>query len=318
MKTKAINHQLFTLFILLTFSLLFSSCNTKPGKKILAYKDYPNLKIGFSTQNFQKAMPLNVESLTELIAYASEEGYQFIEIRDDLAKLTTEDCKAIADVAASKKIDVIYEIHKNLLDTGYFKVFERGLANMILFPVPGIIRTVISKTEFDADPNKKGWTKEELYRITKISDSCAIIAGSKNIKFIVENLNESFFGDSTYFGLNDFFANTTATGFQLDLGNPYRSLVRVKADPLKVEEYLSTMGNRWVTTHLKTVLSVGGEMQPFLTDNPMSVEKVIELMGKQNVLYGALELASVADKKLCFANHAKSVQFLKDKGVLKN
>ena len=319
MKAKTVNHQFFTLFFLLTFFLIFFSCSTKPAKKTLAYKEYPNLKIGFSTQNFQKAMPLNIGSLTELIGYASREGYQFIEIRDDLAKLSAEECKAIADEATKNKIDVIYEIHKNLLDTGYFKVFERGLANTLLFPGPGILRTLISKTEFDADAAKMGWTKEELIRITKISDSCAIIAKAKNIQFIVENFNESFFGeDSTYFGLADFFANTTVTGLQLDLGNPYRSAARVKSDPEKVKEYLSTMGNRWVTTHLKTVLTVGGEMQPFLTDNPMSIEKAVEMMGKQNVLFGALELTAVADKQQCFDNHARSIQFLKDKGVLKN
>lgn len=319
MKAKTTNHQFYVLFFLLAFFLIFSSCSTKPDKKRLAYKEFPDLKIGFSTQNFQKAMPLNIESLTELIGYASREGYQFIEIRDDLAKLSAEECKAIADEATKNNIDVIYEIHKNLLDTGYFRVFDRGLANTVLFPGPGILRTLLSKTEFDADAGKKGWTKEELIRITKISDSCAIIAKAKNIRFIVENFNESFFGDdSSYFGLADFFANTTITGLQLDLGNPYRSAARVKADPLKVEQYLSSMGNRWVTTHLKTVLSVGGEMQPFLTDNPMSVEKAVDLMGKQDVLYGALELAAVADKQQCFDNHAKSIQFLKDKGVLKN
>jgi sugar phosphate isomerase/epimerase len=318
MKAKTVIYRFFKLFFILTIFLVFISCNTQPAKKILAYKDYPNLKIGFSTQNFQKAMPLNTESLTELIGYASGEGYQFIEIRDDLAKLTTEECKTIAEEASKNKIDVIYEIHKNLLDTGYFRVFERGLANTLLLPGPGIIRTVISKTEFDADPTKKGWTKEELNRISKISDSCAAIAASKNIKFIVENFNEACFGDSTYFGLADFFANTTLTGLQLDLGNPYRSAARVKADPLKVEQFLITLGSRWVTTHLKTVMTVGGEMQPFLTDNPMSVEKVVDLMGKQNVLYGALELAALADKKQCYDNHVKSIQFLKDKGVLKN
>jgi hypothetical protein len=318
MKTKTVNNQFFTLFFILTIFMVLISCNSQPSKKVLAYKDYPNLKIGFSTQNFQKAMPLNVESLTELIGYASMEGYQFIEIRDDLAKLTAEECKAIAEEASRKKIDVIYEIHKNLLDTGYFRIFEKGLANTVLMPGPGIIRTVISKTEFDADLAKKGWTKEELSLITKISDSCATIAKSKNIRFIIENFNESFFGDSTFFGLTDFFANTKLTGLQLDLGNPYRSAVRVKADPLRVEQYLSTLGNRWVTTHLKTVLTVGGEMQPYLTDNPMSIEKVVDLMGKQNVLYGALELAGVTDKQQCFDNHVKSIQFLKDKGILKN
>ena len=76
------------------------------------------------------------------------------------------------------------------------------------------------------------------------------------------------------------------------------------------------MGNRWVTTHLKTIL--GGEMQPILTDNPLPVEEVIALMGKQNVLYVTLELAGVADKQQCYDNHATSIQFLKNKRILKN
>jgi len=319
MKAKAINYQNFTLFFLLGFFLVFISCNTQPGKKSLIFKDYPNLKIGFSTQNFQKAMPVNVESLTEIIEYASKEGYQFIELRDDFAKLTVEECKALADVAKKNKIDVIYEIHKNPLDTGYFEVFERGLANTLLFPGPGIIRTVISKSEFDADASKKGWNKDELNQLAKLSDSCALIAKAKNIQFIVENFNEPFFGDGlTYFGLTEFFANTSGTGLQLDIGNPFRSPSREKADPEKVLEYLSAMGNRWVTTHLKTVLIQGGEMQPILTDNPLPIEKVVEMMGQKNVLYGALELTAVADKQLCFNNHATSIQVLKDKGVLKN
>jgi hypothetical protein len=214
---------------------------------------------------------------------------------------------------------VIYEIHKNLLDTGYFKVFERGLNNAVLFQGPGILRTVISKTEFDADASKKGWNKDELTKITRLADSCALIAKAKKIQFIVENFNEPFFGaDTTYFGLTDFFANTSGTGLQLDLGNPFRSPSRVKADPEKVKEYLSTLGNRWVTTHLKTVQSMGGEMQPNLTENPLSIEEVVAMMGKQNVLYGALELTAVPDKQQCYDNHKKSIQFLKDKGILKN
>lgn len=91
----------------------------------------------------------------------------------------------------------------------------------------------------------------------------------------------------------------------------------MKADPGKVTEYLSAMGNRWVTTHLKTVLNFGGEMQPILTDNPLPIEKIVEMMGQQNVLYGALELNPVADKQQCFNNHTTSIQFLKDKGILK-
>lgn len=320
MKAKSINYQSLTVLLFFTFFLAFISCNSQPKKKSLVFKDYPNLKIGFSTQNFQKAMPLNVASLTELIEYASKEGYQLIELRDDLAKLTDVECKTLSEVAKKNQIDVIYEIHKNLLDTGYFKVFERGLANALLFKGPGILRTVISKSEFDADPAKKGWTKEELDKITRLSDSCAMIAKAKNIHFIVENFNEAFFGDGmNYFGLTDFFANTSGTGLQFDVGNPFRGPSREKADPEKVKEYMAGLGsNRWITTHLKTVLTMGGEMQPYLTENPLPLETVVTIMGQKNILFTALELAGVADKQQCYDNHAKSIQFLRDKGILKN
>ena len=229
------------------------------------------------------------------------------------------ECKELADVAVKNKIVVIYEIHKNPLDSGYFNVFQRGLANTLLLPGPNILRIVISKSEFDTDAGKKGWDKGEFYQLTRLSDSCATMAKTKNIQFIVENFNEAFFGNGvSYFRLNDFFNKTSGTGLQFDIGNPFRSSLREKADPEKVIEYLSSMGNRWVTSHLKTVLIQGGESQPILSDNPLPIEKVVEMMGRQNVLYCAIELSAVADKQQCFNNHAKSVKFLKDKGVLKN
>lgn len=285
-------------------------------KKILVFKDYPNLKIGLSSQDFQKALPFNVEGLTEVIEYASKEGYQFIEIRDVPANLPTDDCKTLARVAKKNEIEVIYVIGKNPLDSGFYEVFERGLTNASLFPGPGYLRTLVSNPVFDPDVNKKGWTKEELAKLTQLCESCAATAKARNIQFIIENLNEAFFGDSlTYFGLADFLNQTSGTAFQLDIGNLFRNTTRVKNDPGKVIKYLSAMGDRWVETHLKTIQ--GGEPQPILTDNPLPVEKAVELMGKQNVLYVMLELDAVADKKQCFDNHATSIQFLKDKGVLK-
>lgn len=316
METKKARFQIFTFFIAIFLLAGIFSCKTKPEKKTLAFNDYPNLKLGLSTQNFLKAMPLDVASLSEIIEYASEEGYQFTEIRDQFVDLSNDDCKALADIASKNKIDLIYVFNKNPLDSGYFKVFEKALSNVLVFPGPGILRTLASKSEFDADANKKGWTRDELIRLARISDSCATICKSKNIRFVFENSIEAFFGDSlTYFGLNDLFANTAGTGLQLDIGNLFRNTSRVQNDPDKVLKYLPGLGNRWVETHLKTVQ--GGVAQTILTENPLPVEKVIELMGKQNVQYVALELTAVESKQQCFDNHAESLQFLKDKGILK-
>ena len=222
------------------FVLLLASCRQQPQR--LSFTKYPDLQIGFSTQNFQKALPVNVPNLMDFIDYASTEGYQFIELRDNLATLTPEECIQLGDHAKSKKIDVIYEIQVNPLDTAFAKVFDKALANTLLFPGPGILRSLVSQSEFDADSTKKGWSKDELTRLAHLLDSCAAIAKEKKVQLIVENMNEPFFGDSSaatsstpasatttlasatstpasataaptpIYGLNNLFASTTIVG----------------------------------------------------------------------------------------------------------
>ncbi len=304
--------------ILCTISMvLFSiSCTFPVGKKSFVFKDYPDLKLGFSTQNFQMALPTNLENLNELIKYASQEGYQFIELRDDLARLTNQECSLLSETARNNKIDVIYELQINPLDTGFFKVFQKGLSNAVLFPGPGIIRTLVSKSEFDANPDKKGWTSQEVALLARIADSCSNIAAKNNIKLVVENLNEPFFGDQvTYLGLTDFFTSSKSTGLQFDLSNPFRKSSRSQADPDRVLEFLSTLGDRWIVTHLKT--NVDGDPQSILTDNPLSIEEIIEAAGRKNAKYVAIEIVPVSDITKCYDNHIKSIQFLKDRGILK-
>lgn len=283
--------------------------------KRLSVQDHPDMLVGFSTQDFQNAMPVDVESLSKIIEYAAKEGYQFVEIRDDSAMLKADECSLLAEVSSNHDIDVIYEIHKNPLDPGYEEVFTRGLSNTLLFSGPGILRALVSKSEFDADPSKKGWTKKELDALIKASEDSAFKAKSKNVRFIVENFNEPFFGDGkNYYGLSDFFANTTLTGLQFDISNPFRNTSRQKADPSDVARYLPALKDRWVTTHFKT--AIAGEAQPVLTNNPLTIEEVTALMGRQNVIYFTLELVSVKDKQQCFINHSASIQFLKDKRIL--
>ncbi len=304
--------------VIFIFCLALSSCGTSSEKKTLEFTDFPGMKIGFSTQNFQKAMPNNVANLSELIEYAANEGYHFIELRDELARLSVDECKSLAEVAKKNNVEVIYEIQVNLLDNGFPGVFTKGLENTVILPGPGVMRTLISRSEFEADPSKKGWSKEEFTKLTNFADSCSSVAREKKVLFIVENVNEAFFGDGiNYFGLADFFSSTTITGLQFDTGNPFAGTIRVMSDPGEVSGFLTKLGNRWVTSQLKTIIETGGTMQPTLTENPLPVEKVINLMGQQNVNYVAIELLAPEDKEQCFENHAKSIQFLKDKGVLK-
>ena len=189
----------------------------------LEFIDYPKLKIGFSTQNFKQAMPMDLKNLIEIIEYASDEGYQFIQLRDELGQIPVKDCEELAKVTKENNIDVIYEIHKNPLDFDFSEVFKRGLQNTLLLPGPGIMRTIVSGSEFDSDVDKIGWNKKELEQLINLSEECASIAIANNVRFIVENFNEPFFGnDMNYFGLSDFFNRTQLTGLQFDICNPFK------------------------------------------------------------------------------------------------
>ena len=316
MKTVNIRSTFSKLVFTLTLILAFVSCTSKPEKKSLIFRDYPQIKLGFNTFNFLNALPLDVPGLTEVIEYAASEGFSFVEIRDQFVDLNSDDCKALAEVARGNGLELIYVFNKNLLDPEFGEFFNKALANAMTLPGPGILRALASKTEMEADPQKKGWTDDELSKMCRIADSCAAVCKSKNITFVFENNNEAFFGDSlNYHGLADLFSCTSGPGLQLDIANMYRKSARVTPDPAKILAYLPSLGSRWVETHLKS--SPGGEPLDYLSDNPLQVKEIIELMGKQNVKYAAIELTALKDKQDCKDNLKKSIRFLRDQELLK-
>lgn len=275
---------------------------------------YPGVKFGFSTQNFLAAMPVEVANIKEILDFASEKGFSFIELRDPAAGLSVPDCRMLAEYAAERDIEVIYEIHKDLFAPDFRTVFGRAVENTAVFGEPGMLRSILSFSEFAADETKRGWTGEELDFITKQADSCAIAAEKTGVRFILENIIEPWFGKGDDRGLDDFFTGSSHVGLQFDTANPFLSACRGTADPDSVVKYLASIADRWYTTHLKC--GADDRFQPVLTDNPLPYETILELMESHGVNYAALELSGVETKEACFANHMESIRYLRQKGII--
>jgi hypothetical protein len=287
----------------------------KNKEKSFVFKGSDDLKLGFSTQNFLKCLPHNVKNLTEIIHYASSEGYEFIELRDPEANLSIENCEDLGKIAKSVGIDVLYEINTNLLAPGFLTIFSKGLENTKAFPGEGIIRTIVSNTEFTDDETKKGWTEDELKRLIEIAEIAGKMAREHSLKFIIENGNESFFGKGDeYYGFADLINKTNSIGVQFDTANPFQNASRQKAVPLNVENYLISIADKWVTTHLKS--GKGGVFQPVLDENPLDLGNVISIMSANNVRYVAFELLALPDKQDCFKNHSDSIKYLVNNGLI--
>jgi sugar phosphate isomerase/epimerase len=275
---------------------------------------YPGVKLGFSTQNFLNCMPVGVDNLTALLDFAADEGYAFIELRDPAADLSTEDCKVLAAYAREKDVEVIYEIHMDLFNPEFGVVFDRALSNTAAFGKPGILRSIMSWSEFTADGDKTGWTDAELDHLAALADKFAAEAKKQNVQFVLENIIEPWFGNEGGYGLADFFRKTSGIGLQFDTANPFLPSCRGIADPDDVAEHLDQIADRWFTTHLKC--GKDGAFQPMLEENPMSYQKIFELMSRNQVKYAALELLSMDDKQACIDNHRKSIEYLASQGII--
>lgn len=277
---------------------------------------YPGVKLGFSTQNFLNCLPLGVDNLKELLEFAADEGYAFIELRDPSADLSLEDCKVLAAYAREKDVEVLYEIHKDLFSPEFKEVFDRAVRNTAAFGKPGILRSIMSWSEFTADQDKTGWTAEELNHLASVADECAAVAKEMNVQFVLENIIEPWFSNEGGHGLADLFEETSGVGLQFDSANPFLPSCRGIADPDDVAEHLGQITDRWFTTHLKC--GKDGAFQPMLEENPLPYQKIFGLMSENQVKYAALELLSVDDKQACFDNHRKSIEYLASQGIVED
>ena len=133
-----------SMIIAIFLSLVFLGVSAFAGETI-KLKNYPDLKIGFMTANFLRALPVTLENTKKLIDFASDQGFSWIELGDPDAVLTLEECKQIAELRPGEK-------DRNRLCEGtradgcqFWEVFSRGLANAAVFEGPRTARTASRK-----------------------------------------------------------------------------------------------------------------------------------------------------------------------------
>jgi sugar phosphate isomerase/epimerase len=281
------------------------------AEKAISLGKYPALKIGFTSQNLVKWLPNNVANLKKVIDFAGEQGFSFIELRDPNAGIAYDDAKAIAAYARAKKIEVIYAMGAGGLDSDYFEVFSRGLANAMLFDGPRIVRTGANGREMAADPKKLFWTAEEFARLVGNLNKAANTAKTFGYTLYVENANEGLKGDgATTFGTADLFGAkgvSANVGFQLDMAN-FFCVSRVVSSPEEVRAFFEANVKKVGYSHLKT--SIARKPQTALNGNELAFDVYFAALAREGKSYVAMELANPETLEQAYANHLKSVDYL--------
>lgn len=302
------------LIALLGFIFMCSACQQNKSVKIEAVK-YPGMKLGFTTHNFNKTMPISLENAKKFVDFASDQGFAWIELRDPTATLTLDECKEVADYAAKKGLEIGYAINVGLLDDNFWDTFDKGLENAVVFQGPKTFRNITFGSEL-SDTSKVSWTADDLARIVETANNAAEKAHEKGIHFLIENAKEAFVGqDSTYFGFEDIFKSAdTDVGLMLDIANPF-AVANVKATPDQVETFLNNNIGRLGYIHLKS--AANGKNLPVLTDHLLDFDKVFSVMHDNDVPYLCIEIEAVDDVDQQKQNHVKSVDYLVEKGFFK-
>ena len=276
----------------------------------MVMKKYPEIKLGFTTTNFLKPLPVSLDNKKKLLDLASELGCSWVEIRDPSGSLSPEDCKQLMAYAKSKNLELGYALQVGLLDPAYWEIFSRGLANAPLFQGPGTIRTLAAGPEFDNDPKKTTWTLSELFKAVKVANGAANLARAAGLKYVVENSAQALKGDGvTGFGMTEFAANVNSNlFFQCDVAN-FFAVSRVVPKPEEAKAFMEKYAGRMPYIHVKTSTSEH-KVLPVLAANELDFDTVFALMTKNKIRYAAVELTQPETYEECAGNLKKSFEYL--------
>jgi sugar phosphate isomerase/epimerase len=304
---KSVALLVFTLFL----GVLLSSVSVFAADKSIVLKKYPNLKFGFTSQNLAKWLPNSVDNLKAVIDFAKQKGFAFIELRDANASLSYNDAKKVAAYAKKNKIEVIYAMGQGALDSNYFELFSRGLANTMLFDGPRFARTAAFGKEFAADPKKQFWTAAEFSQLVQNLNQAGNTAATFGYTLYIENAFEGLKGDGVNtFGMADLLGPkgvNANVGFQLDTGN-FFCVSRTENSPSDVKAFFEENVKRMGYSHLKT--SIDKKAGQVLNGNEVPFETFFDLLAKNGKVYVAFELANADTLENAKINHQKSIDYL--------
>jgi sugar phosphate isomerase/epimerase len=297
------------MFAVLTLCLGVLATGLEAGQKVVLPR-YPDLKIGITTANLLKFMPVNLANAKKYVDFAVDHGFTYIELRDPVASLTLAECKELAVYAKQRDIDISYAVNVGVLDPNFWEVFSRAVANAAVFDGPGTIRSAGPGLEFANDPKKTAWTFAEFTKLVETANQAANLAKMAGLTYVIENALEILKGNgTTAFGTVEVFAAANSNlGFQLDTANFFAvSRVPPKADA--TADFLRGISRRMGYMHLKTATKQGG--QAFvLGENPLIFEIAFWEAVKNKKPYVAIELFPPDTMDQVQANHKASIQYL--------
>ncbi len=266
----------------------------------------PEVRLGFTTQNFIGHIPVSLETAKDFVGYAHEHGFAWIELRDPDASLTVDECLEISALARGLGIEINYSAQRGLLAEDFWTVFERAVVNTTLFDGPRTVRVLALRGE-----GEKGWTEAEFQRMVRIAQDALRRATAHGVGLTVEHADAALDGrGQPYYGMVELLdAIDPAITLQLDTANIFTGPVEVT--PAEAEAFIREFAHRISYLHVKSARD--GQALPVLDGNPLEFKKIFSLLADQAPVYAAIEFGPNASAEMVYEHLRVSLDNLKNK-----
>lgn len=178
-------------------------------------------QIGFTTQTFIKHINDKSISVEELIEWASNQDFKWVELRDPQVKLTKKYLKKIKSFAEQLGININYAWDgTNILNPEDEPLIIKGIGNAAVFGKGSMSRILIAPSNIMGESNKLGYSSDELLKITKTIAGYNKVAAEYGVALVYENSCEPLFGDEvSYFGMADILKESPDMKITFDSAN---------------------------------------------------------------------------------------------------
>ena len=281
------------------------NCGKRPG-------------LGLTTNTFMNFIKKNEITNEQIIKWAHEYGFSWIEVRDPGLGMTVESLKQLQDVADSLHVRLHYAWDINDLLHPNNTLFYRGVEKACIFGDKTYSRILIAPESIKNVAAKKGYTKIEFQKIVPLIEKYTEYAKDKGIIVCFENAFEPIQGDGCeYFGMSELLDAAKEMKTTFDPGN-FTNQQQSRALPTAatVLEYTCKYKTQIPYFHIKT--TVAYNLLPYLahTQDFDMAAIVAELADAQDRLF-CLELPASETLVETKANILNSIDFLQVQNLVK-
>lgn len=176
--------------------------------------------MGFTSRTFAGAIKRGEATLEDLVAWAADERFPWMEVRDVSLSFDQETLRSLISAAARGNIRLHYAWDgTNILDPADRQMFLRGVQNGAIFGQGTFVRLTIAGRVIRDNAAKVGYSSEEVATLRERIQEYIRMAAEHRVLPVFENSHEPLTGSGGEAGISELLLGIPSMNLTFDPGN---------------------------------------------------------------------------------------------------